>query len=266
MAFRERSPPAPAGVGYIAPFDAANLDGPGEALARVLAIHPIDGLTTEGAAIVNIINVAPTITGLRLFDSADNEVGVDVPFVHTNLPVTLRATFADPGRPYHEAASHSWGDGTVESSAQFAVFTDAFGGATGTIVHAHAYVAAGAFPVQLAVQDDDGGLATAIARCRFSLRPRRSTNSSICSTKPTPRPLIARCGAWWNPHRKHLAGSASGRGNNGALDKVEKGNTNAALVKLWLAISALEDAAAAGADVGMLIDLLHQIEASIFAG
>ncbi len=253
-------------VGNIAPFDAANLDGPGVASARVLAIHPIDGLTTEDAAIVQILNKPPVITSFGVFDSDDHEVGVDVPFVLTNLPVTVRATFRDPGKPDHQAATLAWGDGAPDASAEFASFSDAFGGVVGSLAHSHAYPTGGAFPIQLVVRDDDGD-ASATDRAVEVLTPAEAVDAIIdllddTIDATTDRDQKRRL----QSARKDLAGSTAGLGHNGAFDMLVKGNTNAALVKIRHAIAELTAARALGADVGPLIDLLRQVESSVLAG
>ena len=65
--------------------------------------------------------------------------------------------------------------------------------------------------------------------------------------------------------RLHLAGGANGLGANGALDKLASELRQAAIVKLRLAIAALEEAQAAGANVSTEIALLRLVLASVSA-
>ena len=61
--------------------------------------------------------------------------------------------------------------------------------------------------------------------------------------------------------RKALAGNPNG--NNGALDKIREGNTQAAIAHLREAIDRLREAEAQGADVGAMIALLEQVIAAL---
>ena len=65
--------------------------------------------------------------------------------------------------------------------------------------------------------------------------------------------------------RKALAGS-NARSNNGALNKIESGNTQAALAFLRQAIDALQKAQASGANVALQVALMRQVAASLSAG
>ena len=50
----------------------------------------------------------------RVTDSAGRQVNVEVPFVLTDLPVTVSAAFSDPGVLDHQTATLAWGDGSVD--------------------------------------------------------------------------------------------------------------------------------------------------------
>ena len=121
----------------------------------VKAVHPVDGLAGYANAPVRVLNVAPAITQLALFNSLNQQLGVTVPFFLEGLPVTVRGSFTDPGKPDHQTAVINWGDSLSTSSASFDAFSDAFGGATGQLSHTRTYVGAGNFNLSLNVTDDD---------------------------------------------------------------------------------------------------------------
>ena len=249
-------------------FSAAALDGPSEVVVRARGKHPTD-MTTLGASDpvdvrVVVRNVAPVVTAMSLRDSLGNLVGSTVPFVLTGLPVSLQASFTDPGRPDHQTAAVDWwGDGRAPPDTQFASFSDAYGGATGQLHDSHAYAAAGSFMVRLRVTDDDND---------FSMQehPVRVV---------TPAQAVAEIGALIDAliaaaadgdvrralegARHALLGSRPPSSQSGALNKILAGNLSAADAVLGTAIDRLERAQAGGADVASLISLLEQVSAAL---
>ncbi len=249
--------------GLIVTFPATGLDGPGDVQVLAEAFHPIDETSGYATATVHVTNVAPTIVQFELFDSLGLQIGTEVPFAIQGLPVTANGSFTDPGIPDHQTAILHWDDGQTDPSSAFDLFADAFGGAVGHVQHSHPYAIAGDFTVGLEVQDDDAGADSASAPVRV-LTPAQAVaqvidllDQLIAGTTNRAQ-LTALLNA-----RKELAGSAGGHGSNGALDKLEKNNKQAALVKLNKAIADLQQAQAAGADVGTLIALLQQVVTSI---
>jgi hypothetical protein len=214
-------------------------------------------------ATIRVVNVAPTITQFGLFDSLGLRVGLDVPFVIQGLPVTAKGAFTDPGTPDHQTANLNWGDGTTDPSSAFGLFTDAFGGVTGQLEHAHPYAIAGELTLELQVTDDDAGTGSASAVVKV-LTPAAAVTEIIHqlddliagATSDAERKALLNA-------RKALEGSVSGLGANGVLDKLDKASIQSALIKLRQAISYLLVAQESGADVGILIVLLLQIGAAI---
>ena len=86
---------------------------------------------------LKVTNVAPTISPWGIFNSLNQQLGVDVPFFLQRLPVTDRASFTDPGKPDTQTAAIQWGDGTTDSSNVFEAFSDAFGGVVGQLRQSH---------------------------------------------------------------------------------------------------------------------------------
>jgi hypothetical protein len=246
-------------AGVIATFPATELDGPGFVQVPVKAVHPVDGLAGYANAPVRVLNVAPAITQLGIFNSLNQQLGVAVPFFLEGLPVTVRGSFTDPGKPDHQTADINWGDGVVVPSAAFNTFTDAFGGATGQLSHTRTYAGAGSFNLTLGVTDDDGG-ATAqsvtvpVLTAEQALVQMIETLDQIIAGTTDPKLkkilLDARKALQWN-------------GASGAIDKLDLKNPQAALVKLGHALDSLRTAQAAGAPVGSLIALIEQVMASL---
>ncbi len=231
-------------------FSAAELDGPGLRSVPVRAQHTADptllGRSAPATVDVRIRNVAPNIGSFALVDSLGLKVGVDVPFAFVNLEYAAAASFTDPGRPDHQTATLSLGDGTIIPSSAVAVFSDAFGGVTGQLRQPYIYRTPGTYPLRLEVTDDDGGPTAATVSIavvspigavesivdEIDLLLAGATNSQVTSAL--------------HDARDNLAGNNNGSANNGALDKLASGDLVAALDKIKAAIRALERAEAAG--------------------
>ena len=254
--------------GETATFAAAQVDGPALQHVPVQARHPLD--TTElgrGSAFVDVLvrNVPPTVAGFALTDPRGLEVGVAVPFALVHVPYTAQATFSDPGALDHQTASLAWGDGVSEISPQFDAFIDAFGGAVGRLAHRHRYSVPGTFAVELTVTDDDAGATSRLVSVKV-LTPDQALGAIIetldgliaTASSSSLRAILERA-------RRQLAGNRQGGAANGALDMLTKGDRQATIVKLRLAIDELRAALAAGADVSALIALLEQVVASVEA-
>jgi hypothetical protein len=251
-------------------FSAGDLDGPYQVLLGVRAKHPTDesdlGSSPPMNAAVRIRNVAPTIGLHELRDSLGNRVGTTagtVPFVLQGLPVTLTASFTDPGKPDHQTAQLSWGDGIVDSNAAFVQFTDAQGGAVGTLRHAHVYAASGDRTLQTRVTDDDGGT-TALSLPVRVLTPTQAVfeigailNVLISATSE------AEVRRDLEGARMALLGSRAAASQSGAFDMISAGQRSAADAFLVTAIDRLVRAQAGGANVGVLLDLVRQVRASL---
>jgi hypothetical protein len=203
--------------------------------------------------------VVPSITQLGLFNSLNQQLGVTVPFFLEGLPVTVRGSFTDPGKPDHQTAVINWGDSLSTSSASFDAFSDAFGGATGQLSHTRTYVGAGNFILSLNVTDDDAGttaqsMIVPILTAEQALVQVIETLDQIIAgtTDPALRKILldARKALQWN-------------GQSGAIDKLRLKNNQAAIVKLNQSLDSLRAAQAAGANVGTLIALIEQVLATL---
>lgn len=245
-------------------FSATAFDGPSIVAVPAEARDAGGGPAGHAAATVTVRNVAPLLAGFRVEDGAAHQVNVEVPFVLTNLPVTVRAGFTDPGVLDRQTATLAWGDGSVDAQTAFGTFDEAFGDGTGSLAHTRAYAVPGSYPLALTVRDDDGGEDAESAVVRV-VTPEQAVGEIVGlidqaiagATSADVRKSLEKA-------RKALAGS-NDNSQNGALPMIEAGNTAAALAFLRQAISWLERARADGADTAILIALLQQVVLALSA-
>jgi VCBS repeat-containing protein len=186
-----------------------------------------DGTEVDSSSlVVTILNVAPSVS----IDSiADGETSVLV-----SLDVDLVSSFSDPGDDTHSALI-DWGDGTQTIDP-----------AVSPLSASHAYQAAGEYTVSVTVTDDDGGVGVASTSITI-VEPTEVTQDIIDEldtilTVPELNPDAADA---IEDALVDLEGANDGQGNGGAIDKLDGGQWNAALVKIEKAIEDLEAAEAA---------------------
>jgi hypothetical protein len=245
-------------------FDATELDGPAVIEVPVQGGIPsrAGGPSTRATVAVGIRNLAPEFRRVTVTNAAGRRVGVEVPFVLTGLPVRIRATFTDLGRPDRQTAAVNWGDGEIEQESDFDRYRDAFGGALGRLSHRHRYFVSGQYGIRLSVTDDDGATAGTETVVRV-LTPAQAVEEivrlldALIETTPH-RPLLHDL----ENARRALAGRP-GADNKGALGKLVEGKEKAALAKLREAIRWLEKAQQKGGSVATPIDLLEEVIAAL---
>lgn len=246
-------------AGVIVSFPATELDGPSLVNVPVKAVHPVDGLAGYANAPVRVLNVPPTITQFGIFNNLNQQLGTTVPFFIVGLPVTVRGSFTDPGKPDHQTAVINWGDSVSTTSNAFVSFSDAFGGATGQLSDTRTYAGAGNFNLSLGVTDDDGG-----ATAQAVVVPVLTQEQALAQMITTLDQIIA---ATTDPALKKILLDArkalQWNGESGAIDKLRLKNKQAALVKLNQALTSLRTAQAAGSNVATLIALIEQVIASL---
>lgn len=246
-------------------INGAALDGPSEVRVGARSQSPLGGAVGETRVGIYVRNLPPRITLLELRDSLGLRIGIDVPFAVLGLPLTANGTFTDAGRPDSQDASLDWGDGTTEADELFDGYQDAYGGRVGSFSHTRAYAAAGDYLLTLGVTDDDGGTASAQAFATV-LSPSEAVRELVAildeMIAATASPVVRRA---LERARQQLAGSVEGLSSNGAFSKLSAELLQAAMQKIRHAIGYLEEAQAAGADVGTEIALLRQVLASLSA-
>ena len=99
----------------------------------------VPGYTTFALKVTNVAPISPW----GIFNSLNQQLGVDVPFFLQRLPVTVRASFTDPGKPDTQTAAIQWGDGTTDSSNVFRSIQRRVWGVVGQLRQSHRYANAG---------------------------------------------------------------------------------------------------------------------------
>ena len=240
-------------------FDAALLDGPDTAIAAAQAEHPTDptalGTSAPTQLTIEVNNVAPAIQSLDVADSLGNDLGADVPVTLPGLPLTLSATFTDPGVADTQTATIDWGDGTVDTV--FDTFSDASGGVTGALQHEHTFDTPGSHDVTVTVEDDDGGVTTGVLTVEVVTAAQAIEAAADIladevetATDPVVADLLQQAIDW-------LIGNQDGQATNGAVDALDAEDPASAITHLAVGIESIQQAEAAGGpDVAFVKDLL----------
>ncbi len=241
-------------LGETATLSGSDTDGPEVRHVRVRASH--GNRATAALTPITVRNVPPRIRTLQLLDGLGQEIGWHVPFALAGLPVTFKATFTDPGRLDRQSAAVLWGDGTISYDGEFDQFQDGYDSGSGSLADTHTY-AAGEYLITLQVEDDDGGSDEAstlltVVEAEAAINRVIAIVSTIISAEPSPEVAEA-----LNDVLRALEGSNDGSASNGAIDKLEADNVQAALVKLASALGGLDASEQAGAgDLTLLKNLL----------
>ena len=125
-------------------FDATLLDGPSTYTVG-LKVTDGRGCSTIVQTTVQVLNVAPTVTGV-------SAVGATVNPIALGGTATLAVSFSDPGKPDTHQVLLDWGDGITT--------TNALGTNVYSVNVSHTYTQPGVYQVNATVIDDDGGIGT----------------------------------------------------------------------------------------------------------
>jgi hypothetical protein len=239
-------------------FSAQNLDGPTTRLVTAQATQAASVIPGFDSATVQVSNVAPTLTGFDAVDSLGNPLGplASTPFVLAGLPVTVTGSFSDPGAADTHVASVTWGDSVVDQ-----------GPAVGTFTYTHSYTQSGTYQAVATVTDDDGGTVTVSIAINV-VDPAAAIDGIADQLEdllddgysPAVNDALAEA-------LHQLVGGVDGQAASGALDLLQAGDTEAAMVKLIAAVEALQAAQAAGGpSLDAAVDVLGLIGQALAQG
>jgi PKD repeat protein len=203
------------------------------------------GAQGSDTVVVTAENVPPVVSIDSITDETGAEIGVDVPVALVGLEVDLAGSFTDVGTLDTHTADITWGDGTTDPG--FDAFSDCVGGVTGTLNATHIYADPGMYTITLNVTDDDAGVGTTTAQIEVV-----DAAGAVAEVVESLTPLAD------DPNIQaaidKLQGEQDGGASNGALDKLEQGNPNAALEKIKQALGYLEAAEAADPSLDLTYD------------
>ena len=232
--------------------DAANANGPMQVEVMV-TVSDTKAATASATASVNVLNVAPQVEIDRIEDYAGKIIEGDVPMLFEALAYRLFGSFTDPGVQDTHTAKIAWGDGMLNLSGDGVLeLNDSVGGVAGSVEVLHTYAGKGNYTILFTVEDDAGDANEASMDVQVV--------NALGATEFCVEKLIALLG------NKGLAanvekaifkalsilrGNQDGGASNGVLDKLEGGQTNAALDKIvqtlgWLDYVADRDPSLAG--------------------
>jgi hypothetical protein len=246
-------------------FSAATIDGPASASAGARVLQPSDERVGYDTAAVTITNVAPVYTANAVIDAAGRVLGTDVDYVLLGVPLTLAASFVDPGIADTQEGWIDWGNGETTVHTAFDTFVQATGGVAGLVAERYRYVVPGDFAAALYVLDDDDGLSAWGQTIR--VRDARAAMLDIVGDIDALIPSASGAGLKaLLDARAALVGPPEGSSKAGAIDKLDAKDRAAAVFKIREAIDALTRAeAATGLDVDDLQATLAMAAWSIAA-
>ncbi|UCG38332.1 MAG: PKD domain-containing protein [bacterium] len=191
----------------------------------LMTVADSDGFSGRGTLEVTVNNVPPAVTIESIATEYGGVLGEDLPFTFTGVMLELSGSYSDPGSLDTHTGDVVWGDGAV---------TD-LGALTGPVQVRHSFAVPGSHPVTFTVADDDGGTGSDSQTIRVV-----SLLEGLGEIVEMLRPHAG------NRHVHNaigdLEGQSEGLAANGAIDLLEKDNTNAALVHIRHAIRELESA------------------------
>jgi hypothetical protein len=248
------------GQGDSISFDAFELDGPDTVTIPVQSRHATTtGPVGQSAVTITIKNVAPIVAPLVLTDPAGRTIGSTVPFILTNLPVTVATSFTDPGLADTQTAELAWGDATVDLDGVFEEFTQATGGEFGAVGHTHRYLTPGSYTPTLDVEDDDHGVGT-VSSSLLVVSPEQAILDMIARIDVLLAGTADRTSKkYLTAGRRALTGTNPPRTSDGALPQLRAGNEEAAAAFVGVAANWLESAATGGVNVSVLLAIAEQL-------
>jgi len=192
---------------------------------------------------VTVLNVPPVVSLDIISNELGDEIGNEIPVSLVGLTVDVSGHFADSGTLDTHTARMDWGDGTV----------DDLGDVQQVIGASHAYMSPGTYVLTLIVTDDDGGEGMASAEIEVVTAEGSITTAIALLTGLAADPgVVAGVRVAIENAIDKLNGKNDGIGSNGVLDEIEKGNLNAALVKVDHALQYLKAAEATDPELDLM--------------
>jgi hypothetical protein len=219
-------------------FSAATIDGPSSATAGARVVHPTDQRVGFDTAAVTITNVAPIYTANAVVDAAGRVLGVDTDYALLGIPLTLTAKFVDPGVADTQDGWIDWGNGESTLDEAFDTFVQATGGVEGRVAEKYRYVVPNDYSLSLYVLDDDEGLSAWGQTVRI-----QDARAAMLDVVADLDALLATAtGAGRKAlldARSALNGPPDGSSRGGAIDKLDQGIRDGAVLKILAAVDAL---------------------------
>ncbi len=212
-------------------------DTPSDVYELAVTVTDDDAYAGTANTTVTVNDIAPVVAIDSVIDETGAEVGSSIRQVLTELRVELAGSFTDIGSQDTHVAAVDWGDGTVNG----------LGSTAGAVTDSHVYENPGIYTVTLTITDDDD-LATSASH---SITVVDATGAvmgipgqlGVILEGDVSSSAVSHI----NTAISNLIGNNGGKAANGALDMLEKGNHNAALVKI---VQALQHLSASRADGG----------------
>ena len=207
----------------------------GEALDDSFTYTASDGHGGADNATVTIgiagVNDAPDVALLSIIDDADRMIGLE-DFIFVSQNVTLTINFTDPDQSDSHSGAVEWGDGSLDSAGP--IDTDF----SFIIEKSQAYRTPGDYEVRVIVRDQEGseGVATTtihVVNAGLGLTILAEGLNDLLEQVSYSTSAAIQDGI------NAIIGQNKGDANDGATDKIDLGNFNAALVKIRDAIAKL---------------------------
>jgi 1-phosphatidylinositol phosphodiesterase len=193
-----------------------------------ISVTDDDGGVGTADTIVTVNNVAPSASIDIVTDEAGKLLGQDVDVSLVFLELDLKMSSADIGGLDTHTVAFDWADGTLNEKIT-----------TGQQSDSHIYQNIGTYPILVTVTDDDTGAITVsktidvVDAAGAVADTINDLATFVGEQDPTTITLVQMA-------IDELNGNQRGKAANGALGMLEKGNWNAALVKLAKAVALLE--------------------------
>jgi hypothetical protein len=196
------------------PLKHTYVEGP-DVFTVTVTVTDTDGFSDSSSFEVTVNNLPPVVSIDTITDESGYLLGTDLPFTFPGRVLELSGSFIDSGQVDTHTGTVMWGDGTQSN----------LGGVTSPVHVQYFYSAPGNYTAAFIVTDDDGGSGSDSAAIRIvGIVEGLEEIIEILRPHTGNRHVSKAIG--------DLGGQNNGEASNGALDLLEKGNINAALVHI----------------------------------